>query len=109
MRIVVILLSIILLSLVILTLKVSIFEHFDNKKEFKKIKNVEYAFSVNQACMNADLIVLHTEWDEFKAIEFDTLKTKKTCKVYDLRNLFDYKEMKKKKIKYYSVGRPNLN
>ena len=59
--------------------------------------------------MNADLIVLHTEWDEFKAIEFNTLKTKKTCKVYDLRNLFDYKEMKKKKIKYYSVGRPNLN
>ena len=44
-----------------------------------------------------------------KAIEFNTLKTKKTCKVYDLRNLFDYKEMKKKKIKYYSVGRPNLN
>ena len=60
-------------------------DNFHNKKypnifqkEFKKIKNVEYSFSVNQACMNADLIVLHTEWDEFKAIEFNTLKTKKT-------------------------------
>ena len=37
MRIVIILIGIIILSLVVLTLKVSIFEHFDNKKEFKKI------------------------------------------------------------------------
>ncbi len=89
--------------------RIKYYDPTGEKKEFKKIKNVEYVFSINQACMNADLIVLHTEWDEFKAIEFNTLKTKKTCKVYDLRNLFDYKEMKKKKIKYYSVGRPNLN
>ena len=30
-------------------------------------------------------------------------------KVYDLRNLYDAEEMKSKKIKYYSVGRPNIN
>ena len=30
-------------------------------------------------------------------------------KVYDLRNLYSAEEMKKNKIKYYSVGRPNTN
>ena len=30
-------------------------------------------------------------------------------KVYDLRNLYSAEEMRKKKIKYFSVGRPNIN
>ena len=30
-------------------------------------------------------------------------------KVYDLRNLYSAEEMKKNKIKYYSIGRPNTN
>jgi hypothetical protein len=33
----------------------------------------------------------------------------KNLKVYDLRNLYNVKEMKNKKIKYYSIGRPNTN
>ena len=57
----------------------------------------------------ADLIILHTEWDEFKNLDFKKLSKNKKTKVYDLRNLYDFIEMKKKKIKYYSIGRPNLN
>ena len=30
-------------------------------------------------------------------------------KLYDLRNLYSSEEMKKNKINYYSVGRPNIN
>ena len=30
-------------------------------------------------------------------------------KVFDLRNLYSAEEMKKNKIKYYSVGRPDAN
>ena len=30
-------------------------------------------------------------------------------KVFDLRNLYSTEEMKKNKIKYYSVGRPDAN
>lgn len=79
MRIVVILLSIILLSLVILTLKVSIFEHFDNKKEFKKIVkklekqyntknikdkcNIEYKACLNNETARATLIKLFKNYD----------------------------------------------
>jgi hypothetical protein len=29
--------------------------------------------------------------------------------LYDLRNLYDYEEMKKNKIKYFSIGRPVFN
>jgi len=79
------------------------------KNEFKKVKNIKYANSIREVCKNADLIILHTEWDEFKSIDFSSLKAKKNFKVFDLRNLFDFNEMKKKKIKYSSIGRPSIN
>ena len=50
-------------------------------------------------------MILHTEWDEFKSLDFKKLTLNKKFKIYDLRNLYNYKEMLKKKIKYYSIGR----
>jgi hypothetical protein len=29
-------------------------------------------------------------------------------KLYDLRNLYNFEEMRKKNIHYYSIGRPNI-
>ena len=34
---------------------------------------------------------------------------KKSFKIYDLRNIYTGDEMKLKKIKYYSIGRPDIN
>ena len=55
--------------------------------------------------MRADLLIIHTEWNEFKQINFNKITNKKNCKIYDLRNLYSPSKMKKNKIKYYSVGR----
>jgi UDPglucose 6-dehydrogenase len=79
------------------------------KKEFNKIKNCQYSSTIAKACNNADLIVLHTEWDEFKNIDFKKIVKKNNFKIYDLRNLFTAEEMKRNKIRYYSVGRPDIN
>ena len=48
-----------------------------------------------------------TEWDEFKIIDFKRIVKKKNFKIYDLRNLYNPDEMKKNKIEYYSIGRPD--
>ena len=60
-------------------------------------------------CIDADLVILLTEWDEFKLIDFKKIVKNKKFKLYDLRNLYNPEEMKRSKIKYYSVGRPNIN
>ena len=52
-----------------------------------------------------DLIIIHTEWNEFKQINFNNLNNKKKFKIYDLRNLYSPSKMKNKNIKYYSIGR----
>ena len=89
--------------------QISYYDPTGEKKEFVKLRNCKSYNQINLACKNADLIILHTEWDEFKTLDFKKLKTKKKFILYDLRNLYDLNEMKKKKIKYFSVGRPSFN
>ena len=74
-----------------------------------KIKNCFYKKNIKSNCFSTDLIILLTEWDEFKSINFKNIVKNKKFKVYDLRNLYNAEEMKKNKIRYYSVGRPDIN
>ncbi len=78
------------------------------KKEFKKNKNLKFERTLSKACYGADLIIINTEWDEFKSIDFKKLVKKNNFKIYDMRNLYNPTELKKRKIKYYSVGRQEL-
>ena len=90
-----------------LSKKGAIIKYFDPtgyKKEFKKIKNVSYSNSIKKSVENSDLIIIHTEWNEFKQLNFKILVKKKYFKIYDLRNLYNPEEMFKKKIKYYGIG-----
>ena len=89
--------------------KVNYYDPSGEKEIFKKIKNCFYKRDIKNNCLNADLIVLLTEWDEFKTIDFRKIVKNNKFKVYDLRNLYNPIEMKKNKIKYFSVGRPNIN
>ncbi len=83
------------------------YEPSGEKKNFLNLKKCKYSENINLICKNADLIILHTEWDEFKTIDFKKLVKNKKFKLYDLRNLYNFKEMSKKKINYYSIGRPS--
>ena len=89
--------------------KISYYEPTGEKKEFLKLKNCNFFNQINLACKNADLVILHTDWDEFKNLDFIKKVKNKNFKLYDLRNLYDFEQMKKKKIKYFSVGRSNFN
>lgn len=91
-----------------LSIKGAILSYYDpsgEKNEFKKIKNCSYKTNIKSNCHNADLIIILTEWDEFKSINFKKIVKNKQVKIYDLRNLYNVKDMKKNKLKYYSVGR----
>ena len=71
-------------------------------KEFDKVK---WYGNVLDAMKNADLLVIHTEWNEYRGL--DLLKVKKELKnpiILDLRNIFNLDDMKKFNIKYYGIG-----
>ena len=52
------------------------------KKEFKKLKNVKYYKDISSACFNSDLIVLHTEWNDFRLLNFKKLVKKSNFKIF---------------------------
>ncbi len=95
-----------------LSKKGAVINYYDpsgEKKEFKKVKNCFYKNNISSNCKNSDLIILLTEWDEFKTVDFKKVVKNKKFKIYDLRNLYNPAEMSRKKIKYFSIGRPNTN
>ena len=70
-----------------------------------KIKNVKFCKSISSACLKSDLIILHTEWNDYKQLNFKKLVNKNNFKIYDLRNLYSPKKMQRNKINYFGIGR----
>jgi UDPglucose 6-dehydrogenase len=85
--------------------KIRYYDPSGEKVEFKNLKNVNYYENLSNACINSDLIILHTEWNEFKSLNFKKLVKKRNFKIYDMRNLYSPDKMKKLNIKYFGVGR----
>lgn len=85
--------------------KIRYYDPSGEKVEFKNLKNVNYYENLSNACLNSDLIILHTEWNEFKSLNFKKLVKKRNFKIYDMRNLYSPDKMRKLNIKYFSVGR----
>ena len=85
--------------------KIKYYEPSGEKNAFSKLKNVSYCNDIIEACYNIDLLIIHTEWEEFKALDFKKLFGKKKSTIYDMRNLYTPDSMRKKGISYYSVGR----
>ncbi len=68
--------------------------------------NFNYFDNAYDACQNSDAIIIGTEWDEFKSINFSKIsKLIKTKKIFDLRNIFDQFELEKIGYKYYGTGK----
>ncbi len=91
-----------------LSKKGAIIRYFDPtgyKKEFSKLKNVSNSTSIKKSIENADLVIVHTEWNDFKSINFKSLKKGKKFIVYDMRNIYSAKKIKDQGFKYYSIGR----
>ena len=75
------------------------------KKELKYLKNVKYFKDISSACYKADLIIILTEWNEFKFLNFKKLVKKNNFIIYDLRNIYSPAKMREMKIKYFAIGR----
>ena len=91
-----------------LSKKGSVINYFDptgRKNELDELKNVSYVKNIKIALKNADLVIIHTEWNDFKSLNFKALIKKKNFIIYDMRNLYSLAKMKKDKIKYFGVGR----
>lgn len=78
---------------------------------FKKIYPTEitYVNSPEETLENADMAFIFTEWNEIKELELSKYEElMNTSIIFDGRNCYDPKEVKKYNIDYYSVGRKEV-
>ena len=85
--------------------KIRYYDPSGRKKELDKLKNVKFYSSISSACNKSDLIIIHTEWNAFKLLDFKRLVKKKNFKVFDMRNIYSHYKMRDLKIDYTSIGR----
>ena len=87
-------------------LKISYYEPTGNKSILSKYKKIKYCINQKELITSCDFVIIHSDWDEFKNIDFSKVSKNKKLSICDLRNLYHPDEFKNKKIKYYSIGRP---
>ncbi len=84
--------------------KINYYDPTGEKKEFTKFKNVNFSKNIKSAINDSDLIIIHTEWNDFKSINFKKEVSNKNFKIFDMRNIYSLTKMKEQKIKYFSIG-----
>jgi UDPglucose 6-dehydrogenase len=72
----------------------------------KLLTGVTFAGGAYEAAEGADAVVIVTEWDQFRALDLDRLKTAlKTPVLVDLRNVYSPADVRAQGFTYASVGR----
>ncbi|MGJ4858797.1 UDP-glucose/GDP-mannose dehydrogenase family protein [Labrys sp. KB_33_2] len=72
----------------------------------KTLSDVDYRSSAYDCLDGADVAVIVTEWDEFRALDLERVKSLLTRPVIvDLRNIYRLDDMKRHGFRYESIGR----
>jgi len=72
----------------------------------KEIESLNVVPSIMDACKDSDIVVIATEWNEFKTIDLKAVKeVMATPVIVDLRNLLDREKAIEEGFKYDSIGK----
>jgi UDPglucose 6-dehydrogenase len=75
----------------------------------KALNGVEWCDDPYAVAKDADVLVILTEWNEFRALQLDRIEAlMKTPRLVDLRNIYKLPEMEETGFHYVSIGRPEI-
>ena len=87
--------------------KVRAFDPAGMEEAKKLLANVEHCDGPYHTIDGADALVLLTEWDEFRALDFKRVRELMKAPVFvDLRNVYRAAHMAEQGFQYTSIGRP---
>lgn len=70
------------------------------------LPDIEYALDEYDAISGADILVIITEWNQFRALDMERVRSLlKTPKIADLRNIYEPQDMREMGFEYVGVGR----
>lgn len=80
-------------------------------QEGKRIlgEKIEFADDQYSACVDADALILVTEWNEFRLLNFKVLqKLLKNKIIFDGRNIYNPEELAEQSFIYYGIGKKQV-
>jgi len=85
---------------------VNAFDPMADYSEFPENHTFSIKKSIEEVSSHADMLLLLTEWHEFKIFPWETITGKLNSKIfYDTKNFLDEIKMQEYGFKYYSIGR----
>jgi UDPglucose 6-dehydrogenase len=73
------------------------------------LPNITYCDGPYTCVEGADGVVIVTEWEQFRALDFDRMKERMTCPLLvDLRNIYSNEELHKHGFLYVGIGKKGL-
>ena len=80
------------------------------KLELKGVENVSYTEDVYKAVEGAHAVLLMTEWQQYKNLDFKKIFSlmEKPSTFFDTRNILDHKELFEIGFNVYPVGKKPL-
>ena len=89
--------------------KIQAFDPQGMKEAAHLFDDVVFCEGPYETMQGADVLVIVTEWNAFRALDFTRVKNLlKTPTLVDLRNIYDLDDMKREGFSYFSVGRVAL-
>jgi len=86
--------------------EVSAFDPVAREQAEKVFNGIEFASDAYAAAAGADVLVIVTEWDEFRALDLDKVADSLRGKILvDLRNVYDPAEVAEAGLVHYGIGR----
>jgi UDPglucose 6-dehydrogenase len=77
------------------------------KEAGKMLNGVDFRTGAYDCIEGADIAVILTEWDQFRALDLDRLaRSLKQKTLVDLRNIYPLEEVRESGLAYVSLGRP---
>jgi UDPglucose 6-dehydrogenase len=69
-------------------------------------EGIHYTANAYEACTDADAVILMTEWNQYRALDFDKLASVMKNKIFiDLRNVYEPEKVRSSGFSYTGVGR----
>ena len=83
----------------------------DQKEMNSEVGFWKFSKDIYQAVVNADAVVLLTEWDEYKNLDWERISKKMRAPswVFDARSITNKKEIKKAGINFWAIGNGSIN
>ncbi|MBM3468479.1 MAG: UDP-glucose/GDP-mannose dehydrogenase family protein [Alphaproteobacteria bacterium] len=90
-------------------IKIQAYDPVGCQEAKKHLRNIVWSKDAYEAIEGADALIILTEWNEFRALNFDKMiqKMKYPCLI-DFRNIYRPEEMISTGFDYISIGRPTI-